>query len=408
MDHHLKHLANFEGSEGPVLCMVLDGFGIGKGDAGDCVHIAQHTNINRLMKEAKENNLYCELKAHGLAVGLPDDTDMGNSEVGHNALGAGQLIDQGSKLVGNVIADGSIFKSDNFNYIVDKVRHHPTTTVHLLGLLGDGNVHSHIDHLIAIINGLSRADVPSVRIHILTDGRDVSSMSALTYVEKLEISLHATGKDYRIATGGGRMYVTMDRYEADWQIVKRGWDVMVLGEVNEPGWPGNFSSTTEAINAVRLQFPRKTDQDYPPWVIVDSTGLPTGLVKDGDVVINFNFRGDRAIEISRAFAEGPDFDATCFARRRTVQVDYFGLLIYDNDKGIPKRALCPNPDIQNVMTSYLCTSGVTQYAVSETHKFGHVTYFWNGNRSGYFDASKELYEEVRFFFVQLFPGQIRE
>jgi 2,3-bisphosphoglycerate-independent phosphoglycerate mutase len=391
----LAHLKNFSGSEGPLLCIVLDGFGIGKHDKGDCVHIAQPTNINRLIKEAQEQNLYCELKAHGTAVGLPDDTDMGNSEVGHNALGAGQLIDQGSKLVGNVIADGSLFTSDNFKFIVNKAttRH---ATVHLLGLLSDGNVHSHIDHLIAIVTGLSRADCPKVRIHMVTDGRDVGSMSALTYVDKLEKALACLGRDYKIASGGGRMYVTMDRYEADWQIVRRGWDAMVLGETSEAnGWLGKFQSTKEAIEAARLQFPKKTDQDYPPWVVVDPSGAPLGKISDGDVVINFNFRGDRAIEISRAFEDGPDFDEKYFARRKIPKIDYFGLLIYDSDKNIPRRALCPNPDIKNVLSKYLCEAGVTQYAVSETHKFGHVTYFWNGNRSGYVNEKFERYEEVR-------------
>jgi 2,3-bisphosphoglycerate-independent phosphoglycerate mutase len=225
-------------------------------------------------------------------------------------------------------------------------------------------------------------------------------MSSLIYVEKLETFLASTGKDYKIASGGGRMYVTMDRYEADWQIVKRGWDAMVLGEISESNaWTGKFHLTKEAIEAARIQFPKKTDQDYPPWVITDlEMKSPIGLISDGDTVINFNFRGDRAIEISRAFEDGPDFDQKYFARRKIPKVDYYGLLIYDNDKAIPRRALCPNPDIQNVLTSYLCAAGVTQYAVSETHKFGHVTYFWNGNRSGYFDPAKELYEEVRFNF----------
>jgi 2,3-bisphosphoglycerate-independent phosphoglycerate mutase len=283
--------------------------------------------------------------------------------------------------------------------------------------LSDGNVHSHIDYLLAIIRGLAAASVPRVRVHVLTDGRDVLSMSALTYVDKLEACLREANSktlkstktddkghhlDYKIASGGGRMYVTMDRYEADWKIVNRGYDAMVLGVLDpmlvaecSQGWLGRFSSTTEAIEAARNQFPKKTDQDYPPWVIVDSNDAPVGCVKDDDIVINFNFRGDRAIEISRSFEEGASFDEHCFNRKKIVHVDYFGLLIYDNDKGIPRRSLSPNPDIQDVMTQYLCKEGVTQFAISETHKFGHVTYFWNGNRSGYVNEKLELYEEVR-------------
>ena len=395
--HRLESIPGYTPPEGPVLCIVLDGYGIGKHDAGDCVHIAQPEHINRITEEAKKKSLYCELKAHGTAVGLPDDTDMGNSEVGHNALGAGQLIDQGSKLVGNVIADGSMFQSTNFKFIVEKAK--SGATVHLFGLLSDGNVHSSINYVVSIVAALQNAQVPKVRFHILTDGRDVPSMSSLSYVDTLEAALASTCLDYKIASGGGRMYVTMDRYESDWKIVKRGWDAMVHGTLDlsvvpecAAGWTGKFLSCTEAIESARSMFPKKTDQDYPPFVISDSNGEPLGRVQDGDVVINFNFRGDRAIQITKAFE---DNHFTFFSRGYVPKIDYFGLLIYDNDKGIPRRSLCPNPDIKNVMSQDLAASNVTQYAVSETHKFGHVTYFWNGNKSGYVAPSLELYEEVK-------------
>ena len=142
-------------------------------------------------------------------------------------------------------------------------------------------------------------------------------------------------------------------------------------------------------------FPKKTDQDYPPWVIVDDSGAPVGKVEDNDIVICFNYRGDRAIEISRAFEEGSNFDSSAFVRKRVPKTDYYGLLIYDNEKMIPSKSLCPNPVINNVMTEYLLSAGVTQYAVSESHKIGHVTFFWNGNRSGYLAPNLELYEEVK-------------
>jgi 2,3-bisphosphoglycerate-independent phosphoglycerate mutase len=120
-----------------------------------------------------------------------------------------------------------------------------------------------------------------------------------------------------------------------------------------------------------------------------------GKIVDGDIVVCFNFRGDRSLEISRAFEDGPEFDSSCFDRKRVPKTDYFGLLIYDNEKQIPKKSLSPNPTINNVLTEYLLSAGITQYAISESHKIGHVTYFWNGNRSGYLDASRELYEEVK-------------
>ena len=396
-----------ESAQGPVLLMILDGFGVGKKDKGDCVHKANPTRLNAIFEEAQSKNLYCELKAHGTGVGLPTDEDMGNSEVGHNALGCGQLVAQGAKLVNLAIEDGSIFKSENFNRIVQETTDDESKTVHFVGLLSDGNVHSHVDQLIKMIENLASRNVKKVRLHALTDGRDVLSLSALDYVSKVEsvfAKINSTDSfDYKFASGGGRMYVTMDRYEADWNIVKRGWDIMVHGEIDssivpecaESNWVGRFHSTTEAIETARKMFPTKTDQNYPPWVIIDRDNRPVGKIVDGDIVVCFNFRGDRALEISRAFEEGTEFDSKCFDRKTVPNTEYFGLLIYDNEAQIPKKSLSPNPTINNVLTEYLLSAGITQYAVSESHKIGHVTYFWNGNRSGYLDATRELYEEVK-------------
>jgi 2,3-bisphosphoglycerate-independent phosphoglycerate mutase len=395
-----------DSSTGPLLLIILDGFGVGKKDKGDCVHLANPPKINALIEEAQKMNLYCELKAHGTAVGLPSDEDMGNSEVGHNALGCGQLVAQGAKLVNIAIENESLFESDNFNRIVSDCETNPSKTVHFVGLLSDGNVHSHVNQLIKMVKKLATRGVRRVRLHALTDGRDVLSLSALEYVDKVEAVFEeinqAEGFDYAFASGGGRMYVTLDRYEADWNIVKRGYDVMVHGALDSSiikecaeGWTGMFHSTREAIETARQMFPKKTDQDYPPWVIVDRDNHPIGRVVDGDIVVCFNFRGDRAIEISRAFEDGPEFDTTCFDRKHVPKTEFYGLLIYDNEKMIPSKSLCPNPVINNVMTEYLLGAGVTQYACSESHKIGHVTYFWNGNRSGYLDGAMELYEEVK-------------
>jgi 2,3-bisphosphoglycerate-independent phosphoglycerate mutase len=395
-----------QSANGPLLFIILDGFGVGKKDNGDCVHLANPPHINSIINDAQKLNLYCELKAHGTAVGLPSDEDMGNSEVGHNALGCGQLVAQGAKLVNIAMRDGSMYESTNFTKIVSDMTADKSRTVHFVGLLSDGNVHSHVDQLINLVRNLAKKGVSRVRLHAVTDGRDVSSMSALTYVSKVEsvfAEINATpGFDYKFASGGGRMYVLMDRYEADLNIVKRGWDAMVHGtidpaivkECNE-GWKGRFKSFTEAVEAARKMFPKKTDQDYPPWVVVDDNDEPVGTVKDNDAVVCFNFRGDRAIEISRAFEDGPDFDAKCFPRHRVPKVDYYGMLIYDNEIQMPKRSLCPNPVINNVVGEYLLGAGITNYACSESHKIGHVTYFFSGNRSGYLDASMEMYEEIK-------------
>ena len=412
-DNKLNKLpSNFqvgESSKGPLLLIVLDGFGVGKKDKGDCVHLANPSYINSLIAYAQNRNLYCELKAHGTAVGLPSDEDMGNSEVGHNALGCGQLVAQGAKLVNIAIQDGSLFESENFTKIVSDMQTDKSKTVHFVGLLSDGNVHSHIDQLVKIVRNMASRGVARVRLHAVTDGRDVLSLSALEYVSKMEavfgeINSANIGFDYCFASGGGRMYVTMDRYEADWNIVKRGWDAMVHGTVDPAivkecsthGWTGRYRSFTEAIESARKMFPGMIDQDYPPWVIVNEEDEPVGRVLDGDSVICFNFRGDRSIEISRAFeTTETDFDTKCFNRLQVPKVEYYGMLIYDNEIRMPKRSLCPNPVINNVMAEYLLGAGITNYACSESHKIGHVTYFFSGNRSGYLDASMELYEEVK-------------
>mmetsp|Transcript_64667 Transcript_64667/g.173203 ORF Transcript_64667/g.173203 Transcript_64667/m.173203 type:complete len:562 (+) Transcript_64667:62-1747(+) len=395
-----KH-PKFEGVSGPLCLLVLDGYGIYDEYEGNCAYLANPENINGAIAQAKQKQLYVQLKAHGPAVGLPDETDMGNSEVGHNALGAGQIIAQGAKMV-NDSMQGKLFESKNWQTITAAAKE---KTVHLFGLLSDGGVHSNITHLLTLLRKFAEAGCPNVRVHALTDGRDVAGDSSPKYIKMLEDALaqaeaSGSGFSYRVGSGGGRMYVTMDRYNSDWNIVKRGYDSMVHGKIDESivpevgknGYTGYYKSMSEWREAVGASFPDKSDQNYPPFVIVDADGNPTGKIGDGDIVINFNFRGDRAIEISRAFIEGDDFKD--MDRGVAPKVDYYGMLIYDNDVGIPKQSLVPNPEIHNVMSEYLVASGVTMYAMSETHKYGHMTFFWNGNRSGYLDTSLEKYEEI--------------
>lgn len=400
MDYSLKQWHSSPIVEGPVVVVVLDGFGIGKEDDGDCVHLCQPTRLRRLWNEAAAKKLYTPLKAHGTAVGLPADDDMGNSEVGHNAMGSGQIVDQGAKLVNASLSSGALFETQNWKDVVEKGK--SGKTIHFFGLLSDGNVHSHINHLLEISHAMAKAGVPKVRYHVVTDGRDVPGMSSLTYVRMLEAAvskINAKDLDYQIASGGGRMYVTMDRYNADWAMVKRGYDAMVHGTIDKSivpligqnGYTGYYNTMEEAILAAREAFPEMDDQSYPPWILVDAEGKPKGKIADGDVLINFNFRGDRALEISRAIEE-PGFSQ--FERKDHPNVDYYGMLIYDADAGIPKKSLFPNPDIRNTLSEFMVHNKVSMYACSETQKFGHVTYFWNGNRQGYLDESLELYEEV--------------
>ncbi len=378
----LKKSTKFEGVRGPLLTIVMDGVGLAKDNGANAVAAAHTPTLDMLMSKYPT----LSIKAHGTAVGLPGDDDMGNSEVGHNALGSGQVFAQGAKLVSQSIESGKIFASETWNTLVSGVKANDST-LHFLGLFSDGNVHSHIDHLKALIVKAKEEGVKRVRVHILLDGRDVGETSALDYVlpfEEFIGGLASADFDIAIASGGGRMQVTMDRYEANWGMVELGWKTHVLGEGRY------FASAEEAITAYRNET-KVIDQDLPPFVIAKD-GVPVGTINDGDSVIFFNFRGDRSIEISKAFESGADFDK--FDRKRVPAVLYAGMLEYDGDLHIPSRYLVSPPEITNTMTEYLVGAGINELAISETQKYGHVTYFWNGNKSGKFSEELETYIEI--------------
>ncbi len=381
----LEKSKHFKGIEGPLLTIVMDGVGLAPDNAANAVKAAHTPTLDYLMA----NYPTLAIKAHGTAVGLPSDDDMGNSEVGHNALGAGQVFAQGAKLVSESIANGKIFASDAWHELTDYVKNgkNANNTLHFIGLFSDGNVHSHIDHLKALIEGAKKDGVKRVRIHTLIDGRDVGETSALDYIlpfEKYLDTLRCADFDIAIASGGGRMKITMDRYEADWSMVERGWYTHVLGEGRQ------FASAEEAVNTYRSEL-HVIDQDLPPFVIAKD-GKPVGTVNDGDSVVFYNFRGDRSIEISKAFEGGADFDK--FDRKRVPAVKYAGMLEYDGDLHIPSRFLVNPPEITNTMSEYLVNTEVASLAISETQKYGHVTYFWNGNRSGKFSEKLETFIEI--------------
>lgn len=379
----LRKLESFDGADGPVVLVVMDGIGVGAQAEGDMVRAAHTPHLDWL----REHSVYTELQAHGTAVGLPSDEDMGNSEVGHNAIGCGRVIDQGAALINRSIESREMFDGEVWQELVNQVLEHGST-LHFIGLFSDGNVHSHLDHLKAMLQEASDQGVGTVRLHILLDGRDVPPTSALEYVDSFEEFLDrlndAAGVDYRIASGGGRMQITMDRYNADWDMVARGWRTHVHGEGRQ------FASAREAIETYRSERSGVLDQDLPAFVIA-ADGSPVGTINEGDSVVLFNFRGDRAIELSRAFDED---EFTEFDRGPRPDVLFAGMMQYDGDLGIPRRYLVTAPVIDRTLGQYLSITGVPQFAVSETQKYGHVTYFFNGNRSGKFDAKLEEYVEV--------------
>ena len=374
----LQKLASFAGIKGPVVTIVMDGYGIAKLEAGSAIAAARKPTLDRLF--ANYPNI--TLRAHGTAVGMPSDEDMGNSEVGHNAIGAGQVYSQGAALVADAIASGSIWQGQAWQEIVAGAKA-GRGVIHFIGLFSDGNVHSHLDHLKAMIVRAKEEGVKAVRVHALLDGRDVPETSALDYVEPFEAflaSLCGADFDAQIASGGGRMNITMDRYDANWSMVEKGWKTHVLGQGDL------FASASEAVKALRVKKPGVIDQDLPPFVIARD-GKPVGTVEDGDSVVFYNFRGDRAIEITRAFEETP-FDK--FDRVRLPKVTYAGMLQYDGDLKLPKRFLVNPPAILDTTGEWFAQCGIAQFACSETQKFGHVTYFWNGNRSNKFDGETWL------------------
>jgi len=354
----------------------MDGIGHGQANADDAWATARTPVLDRLLRTCP----HTRLKAHGTWAGLPTDGDMGNSEVGHNAMGAGRVFDQGAKLVDQAIDSGRAFDSEVWKQLVGG------DVLHLIGLLSDGNVHSHVDHLLALIERAAKDAVTALRVHILTDGRDVAARSALTWIRPLEETLaahRAAGRDYRIASGGGRMGITMDRYEADWSMVERGWRCLVQGEGR------GFASASQAIETLYEEDPEVDDQWLPAFVVVEDDA-PVGTIQDGHAVLFFNFRGDRALEITRAFED----ETVPFDRGDRPRVFYAGMMQYDGDLLLPSQYLVAPPAIDEVVGEYLAAARIRSFVCSEPHKFGHVTYFFNGNRSGFLDEALETYVQI--------------
>ena len=359
----------------------MDGVGYGAYEEGDAVKQAMTENLSRLTATCP----HTKLKAHGKAVGLPSDDDMGNSEVGHNAIGCGRVYSQGAMLVGESIQSGRMFEGGTWKKLVSNVAG-KGSALHFIGLFSDGNVHSNVAHLRAMLERAKKDGVKKARIHILLDGRDVGETSALEYIdpfEKFLAELNADGVDFRIASGGGRMAITMDRYGANWDMVRKGWETHVLGKGRM------FADAHTAVEVLRSET-GAIDQDLPPFVI-EEKGKALGAIEDGDSVIYFNFRGDRALEMTAAFEEDK-FDK--FDRVRRPKVEYAGMMEYDGDQHVPRQYLVAPPSIDRTMGEFLAATGVRQFAISETQKYGHVTYFFNGNRTGKFNEKLEDYFEV--------------
>lgn len=390
--------------DGPVVLVVMDGVGLSVRRSGNAVRQA-HTEF---LDKAMLNYLNIPLAASGEAVGIMPD-QMGNSEVGHNALGSGQIIQQGIAQVEAAFATGDIWNSkawkgamkwlDANNSVKSKdeanLKKPQIGTLHFCGIFSDGGVHSDIKHLEQMIQQAYAEGVRRIRIHCVFDGRDVAPKSEPKYINRLEkFCAQFKDADFRIASGAGRMVATADRYENDWSMVKLGWDMMVHGKALR-----EFKSASEAIKVLRRENPQVQDQYLPAFVIVENSAASSvlegraarakassantrqgaqaiGQIRDGDAMIYYDFRADRAIEIASAF-DLKDF--TKFERGHVPEIYFAGLTEYDSDRHIPANILVPPVKIESPLSTYLGRNKISQLAVSETVKYGHITYYFNGN-----------------------------
>lgn len=368
----------------PLIQIVLDGWGIGAPNDYNAIYNANTPVMDRLIKDFPNT----QLLTHGPYVGLPSDKDLGGSEVGHLTMGAGIVMEQGPTYIKRLIDTGELFKSPVLEMLVKNCLEHQTP-LHLLGLLSDGNIHSHISHFTAIIEHAFKSGIKRLYVHPLLDGRDTPIQSALKYTDQLEKLFHDLKQqrpeiDYGFASGGGREVITMDRDNV-WQKVEAGWNVHVRGES-----PNQFETITQAIEHFREETSGIVDQDLPPFVITRD-GKAVGPIQDNHSVIFMNFRADRAIEFTTAMLEEnfPHFD-----RSPMPKVVFAGMMVYDQDTQTPPNHLVGSVLVENPFGKRVLELGLKQFRLTETQKFPHVTFFFNGGYRDPLDAKMENYHLI--------------
>ncbi|HEY8910765.1 MAG TPA: 2,3-bisphosphoglycerate-independent phosphoglycerate mutase [Desulfosporosinus sp.] len=340
----------------PLLLMILDGWGHRVATEGNAIAQANLPNFHRL-----ENTYpHTTLQASGEAVGLPDG-QMGNSEVGHLNMGAGRVVYQELTRIYKAIKDGTIFKNPVLIEAMDNA-HLQNKAFHLVGLLSDGGVHSHIAHLFALLDMAKERGLDKVFIHVILDGRDVLPQSAKLYITQLEQKIRDLGIG-KIASVSGRFYV-MDR-DHRWERLEKGYQALASGE-------GKYAAS--ALAALESSYDvRVTDEFVIPTVIVDEEGKPVGTIQDGDSVLFFNFRSDRAREIAHAFV---DQEVTGFACPIHPRVHFVCMTQYEDTICAP--IAFPQQNLKNTLGEVLSQHGLKQLRIAETEKYAHVTFFFNG------------------------------
>ena len=385
---------NFSG-RGPLIHVVLDGWGVGAPDETNAIHQAALPVMDKLRQSCP----YTQLWTHGKYVGLPSENALGGSEVGHMTMGAGIIKQQGPTLIRKLIQSGDFFKIPALSKIIKNCLNHDTP-LHLLGLLSDGNIHSHLDHMQTIVRHAFQAEIRCCYVHALLDGRDVGVQTALPYTEPFE-KLFAELKeqraeiDYAFASGGGREAITMDR-DNNWEKVEAGWNIHVQGKSEN-----SFPCIKDAIDYFRIKNPGIIDQDIPGFVIVRN-GKAIAPIEDNHGLIFTNFRGDRAIEFSRAILAD---DFPHFERPFRPQVMFTGMTQYDQDNEIPPEYLVGTPEVDDPFGKRILELGLKQFRLTETQKYPHVTFFYNGGYREPLDSSMENYHLIASDKIQSFASQ---
>ena len=339
----------------PVMLMILDGFGINPNEKGNAVAIANTPNIDKLKKTWPTTIIHTS----GLDVGLPEG-QMGNSEVGHTNIGAGRIVYQDLTRITKSIQDGDFFSIKEFSDAIDNCKKN-NSNLHIMGLLSDGGVHSHIRHLVALLEFAKRKDFENVYVHCFMDGRDTPPTSGEGYIAKLEEKMKENGVG-KIATIEGRFYA-MDR-DKRWNRVKEAYDAMVNGVGEE---------ATSALGAIEASYQKEVFDEFVEPTLICNNDEPIATIQKNDSVIFFNFRPDRAREITRTLVD-PDFDG--FKR------DYFPVYFVcftQYDATLPNVHIAFKPTtLENTFGEYISKKGLTQLRIAETEKYAHVTFFFNG------------------------------
>ncbi|MEZ7823445.1 MAG: 2,3-bisphosphoglycerate-independent phosphoglycerate mutase [SAR324 cluster bacterium] len=380
----LKNLQQYFSGRGPLIHVVLDGWGVGAADETNAVNRANLPVISRLIRGCP----YTQLWTHGKYVGLPNEKDMGGSEVGHMTMGAGMVMEQGPTLIQDLLQSGEFFENPVLSRIIQNCVERDTP-LHLLGLLSNGNIHSHVDHTEAIIRHAFQSGIRRCYLHALLDGRDAGVQSALDFTEPFEklfseLKGQRPGIDYAFASGGGREVITMDR-DNNWEKIETGWRIHVQGQSEN-----QFPSIRDAIEHFRKQNPEIIDQDIPGFVIIRN-GEAVGRIEDQHALIFTNFRGDRATQFSRAFLAD---EFPYFERYRCPEVLFAGMTQYDQDNQIPPDYLVGTPVVEEPFGKRILELGLKQFRLSETQKFAHVTFFYNGGYREPLDPLKENYHFI--------------